>query len=64
MDWIFPVKRKEQCPRCKGSGYLPIGGDTGTPGVTVESSCKKCKGHGNKWIKKNITLESLKDLLK
>tara|TARA_Y100000310_G_scaffold19113_1_gene18730 strand:- start:285 stop:479 length:195 start_codon:yes stop_codon:yes gene_type:complete len=64
MDWVFPVKRKERCPRCKGSGYLPVEGDTGSPGITIETECKRCKGHGKIWIRNNLTIESLKELLK
>jgi len=64
MDWVFPVKRKERCPRCNGSGYLPYGGDTGSPGITIETECKRCKGHGKIWIRNNLTIESLKELLK
>ena len=64
MDWTFPVRRKERCPKCSGAGYLPYEGDTGSPGATVEIMCKRCKGHKDVWVKDNITLESLKDLLK
>ena len=64
MDWTFPVKRKERCPRCSGAGYLPYEGDTGSPGTAVETECKRCKGHGEIWIRDNITIESLKELLK
>ena len=64
MDWVFPAKRKERCPRCNGTGYLPYEGDTGPAGATVEIMCETCKGHKKIWVKDNITIESLKELLK
>ena len=71
MDWTFLVKRKEPCPSCsiegagKGAGYLPYDADTGSLGnTTIELMCKTCKGQGEVWVKHNLPLESLKDLLK
>tara|TARA_Y100000310_G_C20174114_1_gene575052 strand:- start:63 stop:257 length:195 start_codon:yes stop_codon:yes gene_type:complete len=64
MDWTFLVKRKEPCPRCDETGYLPVEGDTGAPGVTVEIVCKYCKGHGKIWVRQNMSIESVKELLK
>ena len=63
MDWTITVKRKERCPKCNGSGYLPYKGDTGS-GVTVEITCKTCKGHGKIWVTDNMPIESFKELLK
>ena len=63
MDWTILVRRKEPCPSCNGVGYLPVEGDTGS-GTTVEIMCKGCKGHGKIWVKDNMTIESLKELLK
>ena len=64
MDWTFQVKRKVKCPGCKGAGFLPVEGDTGSPGVTIETECKKCKGHKQVWVKEDLPIESLKELLK
>ena len=64
MDWTFQAKRKVKCPGCNGSGVLPVEGDTGHPGITIETECKRCKGHKMLWLRENLTLESLKDLLK
>ena len=67
MDWIFPSKRKERCPSCDGAGYLPIEGKIAgsvARGTTVELLCKKCDGDGHTWTKEDLTLESLRELLK
>ena len=67
MDWIFPGKRKERCPSCGGAGYLSIEGTIARPAdedTTVELLCKECKGDGHTWTKEDLTLESLKELLK
>ena len=64
MDWTFQVKRKVKCPKCTGAGVFPVEGDTGSFGVTVELECKSCKGHGKIWAREDLTLESLKELLK
>jgi len=64
MDWTFPVNRKVDCPRCRGAGFMPVEGDTGLPGVTVEIMCKRCKGNKEVLVREDITLESLKELLR
>ena len=64
MDLTFLVRRKADCSRCKGVGFLPLEGDTGSPGATIEIMCSKCKGKKVTWKKENLTLESLRELLK
>jgi hypothetical protein len=43
---------------------MPVEGDTGLPGVTVEIMCKRCKGNKEVLVREDITLESLKELLR
>ena len=64
MNWTISARRKERCPKCKGAGFLPVEGDTGLIGATIETECKRC--HGNKEITHNynLSIEALKDLLK
>ena len=64
MDWTFRARRKKDCPGCEGAGFLPVEGDTGSPGATIETECKRCKGHGKIWVRENLSIESLKELLK
>ena len=64
MNWTIPARRRERCPKCSGAGYLPVKGDTGLTGVTIETECKRCKGNKKIWVKENLSIESLKDLLK
>ena len=67
MDWVISAKRKEGCSSCGEVGYIPIKGSiTGliSEGTTVELLCKKCKGDGHTWAEEDLTLESLKELLK
>tara|TARA_R100000781_G_scaffold113785_2_gene83055 strand:- start:584 stop:796 length:213 start_codon:yes stop_codon:yes gene_type:complete len=63
-NWTISAKRKEKCPKCKGAGYLPVTGDTGSPLITVETECKRCRGNKEITMHYNLSIESLKDLLK
>ena len=66
MDFLIPSKKVSKCPECKGGGFVPLEDSTliSTRDVTVEIKCEKCKGRGKITKRVNLSLESLKDLLK
>ena len=66
MDFYFPTKQIKQCSQCKGGGFVPLEDSTliSTRDVTVEIKCEKCKGRGKITKRVNLSLDSLKDLLK
>ena len=66
MDFLIPAKKVSKCPDCSGSGYVPLNDETAssTDEHTVEIGCKRCKSKGKLIKKVNLSLESLRDLLK
>ena len=66
MDWLIRAKKGGKCPDCGGSGYVPLEDETQSADseYTIEIECRACKGKGKKFKWVNISLESLKDLLK
>ena len=66
MDFLIPSKKVSSCPDCKGSGYVPLNGETmaTTDDLAIEIGCESCKGKGKITVKVDLSLESLKDLLK
>ena len=66
MDFLIPSKKVSKCPDCSGSGYVPLKDKTMTKNVNIaiEIGCKGCKGKGKVTEKVDLSLESLKDLLK
>ena len=66
MDFLIPSKKISKCPDCKGSGYVPLKDKTMTTNVdiSIEIGCKACRGKGKTVKRVDLSLESLKDLLK
>ena len=66
MDFLIPSKKVSKCPDCSGSGYVPLEGETLTLNseYAIEIGCKRCKGKGKLVKRVDLSLESLKDLLK
>ena len=63
-ELFLTAKKRERCPACGGSGVLAYEGDTCRAGVVCELICKRCDGNGKITTKVDVTLESLKELLK
>ena len=66
MDFLIPSKKVSKCPDCSGSGYVPLNDETMSQNdnLTIEIGCKGCKGKGKLIKRVDLSLESLKDLLK
>ena len=66
MDFLIPSKKVSKCHDCNGSGYLPLKDKTMSSNgkYTIEIGCKRCKGKGKLIKRVELSLESLKDLLK
>ena len=66
MDWLIKAKKVSKCPDCSGSGYVPLIDEAMSLNskYDIEIGCKKCKGRGKKFTWVDLSLESLKDLLK
>ena len=66
MDWLIKAKKVSKCPDCSGSGYVPLNDKTMSLNTKydIEIGCKGCKGKGKITEKVDLSLESLKDLLK
>ena len=66
MDWLIKAKKVSKCPDCSGSGYVPEDCDVTdhTDHLTIELLCSNCEGMGKITEKVDLSLESLKDLLK
>ena len=68
-EWTISVKKGDKCSLCKGSGVVPLLNDNMSvvgeyEGYTLEIACKRCKGKGKIIKRVDLSLESLKDLLK
>ena len=66
MDFLIPSKKVSKCPDCSGSGYLPLDDErmATRDDLTIEIGCMGCKGKGKITEKVDLSLESLKELLK
>ena len=66
MDFLISSKKVSKCPDCSGSGYLPYKDKTMSLNTkyTIEIGCERCEGKGKITEKVDLSLESLKDLLK
>ena len=66
MDWLIKAKKVSKCPDCSGSGYVPLNDKTMSLNTKydLEIGCMRCKGKGKLIEKVDLSLESLKDLLK
>ena len=66
MDWLIKAKKASKCPDCSGSGYVPLKDETMSQNgkYDIEIGCMGCKGKGKVTKKVDLSLESLKDLLK
>ena len=66
MDFLIPSKKVSKCPDCSGSGYVPLKDKTLSLNTKydIEIGCMRCKGKGKIIKRVDLSLESLKDLLK
>ena len=66
MDFLISSKKVSKCPDCSGSGYVSMNDKTMSLNTkyTIEIGCKECKGKGKIIKRVDLSLESLKDLLK
>ena len=66
MDFLISSKKVSKCPDCSGSGYVPLKDKTMSLNTKydIEVGCKGCKGKGKLTERVDLSLESLKDLLK
>ena len=66
MDWLIKAKKVSKCKVCSGSGYVPLNDETmaTTDDLAIEIGCERCEGKGKLTEKVDLSLESLKDLLK
>ena len=66
MDFLIPAKKVSKCPDCSGSGYVSMNDKTMSLSdeCTIEIGCKRCKGKGKLAKRVDLSLESLKELLK
>lgn len=66
MEFLFPAKKVSKCPDCSGCGYIALTYEKTdlSNSYDVEIQCKKCKGRGKLTKRVNLTLDSLKELLK
>ncbi len=66
MDFLISSKKVSECPDCSGSGYVPLKDKTLSQSskYTLEIGCKRCEGKGRLVKRVDLSLESLKDLLK
>ena len=66
MDFLIPAQKVSECKDCGGSGYIPLKDETMSQNTkyTLEIGCKRCKGKGKVTKRVDLSLESLKELLK
>ena len=66
MDWLIKAKKVSKCKVCSGSGYVPLNDETmaTTDDLAIEIGCERCEGKGKITEKVDLSLESLRDLLK
>ena len=66
MDFLIIAKKVSKCPDCSGSGYVLLNDKTMSLNTKydIEIGCKGCKGKGKITEKVDLSLESLKELLK
>ena len=66
MDFLIPSIKVSECEVCSGSGYVPLIDKTMSLNTKydIEIGCKGCKGKGKITEKVDLSLESLKELLK
>ena len=66
MDFLIPSKKVSKCPSCSGLGYVALKDETMSLNTkySIEIGCKRCKGKGKLVKRVDLSLESLKDLLK
>ena len=66
MDFLIPTKKVSKCSDCSGLGYVALTDKTMSLNTkySIEIGCKRCKGKGKIIKRVDLSLESLKDLLK
>ena len=66
MDFLISSKKVSKCPDCSGSGYVPLKDKTMSLNTkyAIEIGCKGCKGKGKIIKRVDLSLESLKEMLK
>jgi len=65
-DFLISSLKVSECKVCSGSGYVPLNDETMalTDDLAIEIGCERCEGKGKLIEKVDLSLESLKDLLK
>ena len=65
-DFLIPSKKVSECEVCGGLGYVPLNDKTMDLNTkySIEIGCKACGGKGKLVERVDLSLESLKDLLK
>lgn len=66
MSFLIKAKKVSQCDVCSGIGYVPLKGKktSKTSKMAVEIGCSACESKGRITEDVELSLESLKDLLK
>lgn len=66
MEFLISAKKVSKCHDCSGSGYVPLNGKTTSLNTKydIEIGCKRCRGKGKVTKKVDLSLESLKEMLK
>lgn len=66
MDFLISVKKVSKCMRCNGLGYYSEDPNQASnfKDTTIQFVCQECNSKGKIIKKADLSLESLKDLLK
>ena len=66
MDLLIPAKKVSECEVCSGLGYVPLKDQKAskTAKYTLEIGCEACGAKGRTTEDVELSLESLKELLK
>ena len=66
MDLYLFGKKITKCKKCVGSGFVVLEDETlnQTENLTIEVACKECFGKGKRIKRVELSIESIKDLLK
>ena len=66
MDFLIIAKKVSKCPDCSGSGYVLLNDKTMSLNTKydIEIGCMRCEGKGKVTEQVDLSLESLKEMLK